>query len=323
MGRPPLQKAQGWGTRPYTTAGTADASFTGQNQDTVSSLYDFTFRRHSHSQGRWISPDPLGTGAVDPGSPQTWNRYAYVAGNPLSFIDPLGLNLCETTISPVWGANHCDNGDTGIGGSGGVGSNDGNDLFILTSYYMAGDFQIGTSTVIDFGFGGQPPLPPDLFSGSSPIMPQKGFCSLTASVGDASQATQDAIQQIYNQAGVGIDFVAGNADLTVTSAALPQGVYGEDDSGSNAVVDINQVGNYPAGLGVLLSHEWGHYLIPCVHLPGSPQDCGLAGLMGPGNGPGHGPPGPFMIPQNPWFQFDNSQWPSIKQTCMNLHPSGG
>ena len=55
------------------------------------SLYDFTFRRHSPSQGRWISPDPAGTGAVDPTSPQTWNRYAYVANSPLSFIDPTGL----------------------------------------------------------------------------------------------------------------------------------------------------------------------------------------------------------------------------------------
>lgn len=78
---------------PYTTAGTADASFTGQNQDTVSSLYDFTFREHSHSQGRWISPDPLGVGAVDPTNPQTWNRYAYVANNPLSHTDPLGLDV--------------------------------------------------------------------------------------------------------------------------------------------------------------------------------------------------------------------------------------
>jgi RHS repeat-associated protein len=75
----------------YSTAGTADPSFTSQNSDTVASLYDFTFRKHSPSQGRWISPDPLGVGAVDPTNPQSWNRYAYVANNPLSFVDPLGL----------------------------------------------------------------------------------------------------------------------------------------------------------------------------------------------------------------------------------------
>ena len=47
------------------------------------SLDDFTFRRYSPGQGRWISPDPAGLGSVDPSNPQTWNRYAYVLNNPL------------------------------------------------------------------------------------------------------------------------------------------------------------------------------------------------------------------------------------------------
>ena len=47
----------------------------------------------SPSQGRWISPDPLGVGAVDITTPQSWNRYAYVLNNPLIFTDPLGLQL--------------------------------------------------------------------------------------------------------------------------------------------------------------------------------------------------------------------------------------
>jgi RHS repeat-associated protein len=56
-----------------------------------SGLNDFLFRRYSSTQSRWISPDPAGMGAVDPTNPQTWNRYAYVANNPLSATDPLGL----------------------------------------------------------------------------------------------------------------------------------------------------------------------------------------------------------------------------------------
>jgi RHS repeat-associated protein len=79
----------------YGTSGTADASFTGQNADTNSNLYDFTFREYSPSQGRWISPDPAGLGAVDPTTPQSWNRYAYVLNNPLGLVDPLGLD-CVT-----------------------------------------------------------------------------------------------------------------------------------------------------------------------------------------------------------------------------------
>ncbi len=75
----------------YATSGTADASFTGQDSSTVTSLYDFQFRESSPSQGRWISPDPLGRGAVTRANPQSWNRYAYVVNNPLSLVDPLGL----------------------------------------------------------------------------------------------------------------------------------------------------------------------------------------------------------------------------------------
>jgi RHS repeat-associated protein len=108
----------------YATAGTTDASFTGQNSDTVSSLYDFIFRRESPSQGRWISPDPAGLAAVDPTTPQTWNRYGYVANNPTGNIDQMGLwrqfpGACASSadyqcgggyIGPGWG------GDPGSGG---------------------------------------------------------------------------------------------------------------------------------------------------------------------------------------------------------------
>lgn len=84
---------------PYDYAGTSnmDFSFTGQNQDTTipspSGIYDFLFREQSPVQGRWTSPDPAGLTAVDMVNPQTWNRYAYVANNPVSNIDLKGLDL--------------------------------------------------------------------------------------------------------------------------------------------------------------------------------------------------------------------------------------
>jgi len=109
---------------PYEISGTVDASFTDQNQDTVSSLYDFTFRKHSHSQGRWISPDPAGVDAVDPANPQTWNRYSYVGNSPLNFVDPSGLQQkgpggggCNSDVMNCSGG--AGTGDSGSGGGDG------------------------------------------------------------------------------------------------------------------------------------------------------------------------------------------------------------
>jgi RHS repeat-associated protein len=89
---------------PYKEAGiTTDHAFTGQNEDTITALADFTFREYgfTHS-GRWISPDPAGLSAADPTDPQSWNRYAYVVNNPLSLVDPLGLDW-----SPCSGGGFC------------------------------------------------------------------------------------------------------------------------------------------------------------------------------------------------------------------------
>jgi RHS repeat-associated protein len=75
---------------PYKQAGTTDLSYTGQDQDTVSGMHDFLDRRFMTVQGRWLSPDPMGSAAVDPTNPQTWNRYAYVMNNPMALLDPFG-----------------------------------------------------------------------------------------------------------------------------------------------------------------------------------------------------------------------------------------
>jgi RHS repeat-associated protein len=82
----------------YAQAGTADASFTGMNQGTVSNLYDFPAREYG-IQGRWPSPDPSGIAAVDPTDPQSWNRYAYTRNSPLNLTDPSGLDyeVCVQT----------------------------------------------------------------------------------------------------------------------------------------------------------------------------------------------------------------------------------
>lgn len=85
----------------YASAGTSDLNFTGQRQDISSGDYDFAFREYNRAHGRWMSPDPAGTMAVDPVDPQSWNRYAYVQNDPLRVVDPLGLcdgDRCPTIV---------------------------------------------------------------------------------------------------------------------------------------------------------------------------------------------------------------------------------
>jgi RHS repeat-associated protein len=89
---------------PYAGTTTTDLSFTGQDQDTTSGMHDFMDRRYMPVQGRWLTPDPIGLAAVDPSSPQTWNRYAYVANNPLAMIDPFGDDECYWIGTSEW---HC------------------------------------------------------------------------------------------------------------------------------------------------------------------------------------------------------------------------
>ena len=63
--------------------------FTGQERDSESYLDYFQARYFSGIQGRFTSPDPGNAGA-GLGDPQSWNGYAYVSGNPLTFTDPSG-----------------------------------------------------------------------------------------------------------------------------------------------------------------------------------------------------------------------------------------
>lgn len=53
-------------------------------------------RQYSQSTGRFARPDPLGGAAADP---QSLNRYAYVAGDPISLIDPFGLCTINIALS--------------------------------------------------------------------------------------------------------------------------------------------------------------------------------------------------------------------------------
>ncbi len=76
----------------------------------ISDAYQADARMMQQAQGRWVSPDPAGIGAVDMTNPQSWNRYAYVLNNPLSFVDPSGRS-CVPVTSAGGGEGYGDDGD--------------------------------------------------------------------------------------------------------------------------------------------------------------------------------------------------------------------
>lgn len=102
---------------PYNEAGTQDRSFTGQDPDTTQGIYDFMFRRYDSTAGRWLSPDPAGWEVVDQTDPQSFDRYAYVENDPMSFVDPLGLTCyisSDGTLQDDGDGQGCTDPTTGV-----------------------------------------------------------------------------------------------------------------------------------------------------------------------------------------------------------------
>ena len=67
-----------------------DYKFTGKERDSESGLDNFGKRYDSSSLGRFMTTDPVVITTERLVNPQQLNLYAYVANNPLRFIDPTG-----------------------------------------------------------------------------------------------------------------------------------------------------------------------------------------------------------------------------------------
>lgn len=71
--------------------------FTGKERDLETGLDLFGARFMAAAQGRFTTPDPAFVGREKIRTPQKWSRYPYVLNNPLSYVDPDGME--EVTLT--------------------------------------------------------------------------------------------------------------------------------------------------------------------------------------------------------------------------------
>ena len=75
--------------------------FATYTRDSATGLDYAMNRYYSSAWGRFGSPDPY-MNSGGPGLPQSWNRYAYVIGDPMNLNDPQGTTFCF--VDPSTGA---------------------------------------------------------------------------------------------------------------------------------------------------------------------------------------------------------------------------
>jgi RHS repeat-associated protein len=220
--------------------------FTGDTQDTIAGLFDTPNRELHPNQGRWISPDPAGVSVSNPQNPQSWNRYAYVLNNPLSYKDPTGLEC-------VWDDGSYDsNDDPDTGNAGSCGNAGG--TWVDHSYFQQnglGDWSGAASA--DIANYAQN------FTTTVTATP----CSTTATTG---QRVTAGIQGVLNiglgevktavAGGVAIAGIAGAPETGgVSLLATAAAGYGVISSQGQVLSGMGQLytsfsGNLPAGQGI-------------------------------------------------------------------------
>jgi RHS repeat-associated protein len=90
---PPLAESDYYpygGETPITSGDSNHYKFTGKERDGESGLDYFGARYYGSNMGRFQRPDPVIITPERLANPQELNLYAYVANNPLRFIDPTG-----------------------------------------------------------------------------------------------------------------------------------------------------------------------------------------------------------------------------------------
>ena len=103
-----------WGQEKPSATTNGTEKFTGYFRDAETGLDYADQRYHNPGTGRFMTPDPyvaLSTGAADPTNPGSWNRYAYVQGDPINGTDARGREVCVSPDGEPCIDDPCDDND--------------------------------------------------------------------------------------------------------------------------------------------------------------------------------------------------------------------
>jgi RHS repeat-associated protein len=182
---------------PFGDAQTTDAGgdpnyFAALDDDAETGTDHAQFRQYNSTQGHWMRPDPYYR-SYDFSNPQTFNRYAYALNNPLSAVDPKGLEC-------VWDDGSYDAADDPDTGCPDQCSNAGGtwvDPEIFENYLLTN----GQPPNIPYGSWSDQPDPTLVSSWLT--------ASATLDIFDAEPAVASMLQDFQN-----IGFYAGQPDFT-------------------------------------------------------------------------------------------------------------